>query len=464
MFETTRWVLYTHFREGVGTGGAQSVAWHNLAMLPAAYAAAYRTAFGVDVSPHPDITHFVPRRIFAHIYPQEGDPFFLSVNGPDGVNNDYFAFHFPIVPDDWKPVTLWAWQKFLGFDDANATPEKLLTGEVDSTYSRTFVNYPLDMKPKSPKSTLPLTWEAPTYGYFGFRNSYDGEQSFLVQVYGRCHSPHSYSVPNAGNFVIWGLGHTWACSMPSLRLHNQRAFANVVLLPDDETNENALGRVLYAEAGKDGSGAVTFDLGDLYAAANADRKGRPMDLYEKYGNVPIESAFKESGITGLRSFAVDYSGKSGAPCLFVVADKINGGNQKLWMWRLEDQVIDEKTQAVLEPGDLEYTTVDGNTVTLTRPDGTSMRLTFVSPDKLELKAEKRNIVYTKTYNRGKGIMSAPGIYARTDAKDAEFFVVATIQRGDPPPVKVSGKGLKSTLTVGKQRIRFNGEKIVAEEG
>jgi len=134
------------------------------------------------------------------------------------------------------------------------------------------------------------------------------------------------------------------------------------------------------------------------------------------------------------------------------------------MWRLEDQVIDEKTQAVLEPGDLEYTTVDGNTVTLTRPDGTSMRLTFVSPDKLELKAEKRNVVYTKTYNRGKGIMSAPGIYARTDAKDAEFFVVATIQRGDPPPVKVSGKGLKSTLTVGKQRIRFNGEKIVAEQG
>ena len=91
-----------------------------------------------------------------------------------------------------------------------------------------------------------------------------------------------------------------------------------------------------------------------------------------------------------------------------------------------------------------------------------MRLTFVSPAKLDLKAEKRNIVYTKTYNRGKGIMSAPGIYARTDAKDAEFFVVATIQRGNPPPVKVSNKGLKSTVTVGKQRIRFDGERIVVE--
>jgi hypothetical protein len=48
-----------------------------------------------------------------------------------------------------------------------------------------------------------------------------------------------------------------------------------------------------------------------------------------------------------------------------------------------------------------------------------MRLTFVSPSKLDLKAEKRNIVYTKTYNRGKGIMSAPGIYARTRRSKAQ---------------------------------------------
>jgi len=460
MFETTRFVMYLHCREGVGTGGAQSVAWHNLAVLPANYALAYRTAFGVDVSPYPDLTHFVPRRIFAHVYPKEDEPFSLSVNGPDDVGADYFALHFPIVPDEWKPAALWAWQRFLGFDDANAEPEKLLSAEVDSTYSRAFVNYPLDMKPRPPQGVLPLTWEAPTYGYYGLRNKFGGEDSFLVQLYGRCHPPHGYNVPNAGNFVIWGLGHPWARSMPSLRLHNQRAFSNVVLLPDDETNEDALGRVLYAKTEKDGSGAVTFDLDDLYAAAKLDRKGRPMRLYEKYGGVRIEPAFRQSGITGLRAFGVDYSGRCGAPCLFVVADKITGGSQKLWMWRLKGQEVDEKTGAVLEPSDLEYTTVEGNTVTLARPDGTSMRLTFVSPARLELKAETRNIVYSKTYNRGKGTMSAPGIYARTDAKEAEFFVVVTIQRGDPPPVKQSGKGLAATVTVGKQTVRFDGEKVV----
>jgi hypothetical protein len=185
-----------------------------------------------------------------------------------------------------------------------------------------------------------------------------------------------------------------------------------------------------------------------------------LGLYEKYGNVPVESAFKESGIQGLRSFGVDYSGKSGAPCLFVMVDKISGGNQKLWMWRLKDAVIDERTNAVLEPGDLEYTTVDGDTVTLARPDGSSMRLTFVAPENVDLKAEKRDIVYTKTYNRGKGTMSAPGIYARTTAKDGNFFVVATIQKGNPPAVKVKGKGLDATVTVGQQAIRFDGQKVI----
>lgn len=460
MFDITRWLMYTHYREGTGTGGAQPVAWHNHAVLAAAYASAYRAAFGVDVSPYPDITHFLARRVFAHIYPVQGEPIALPPNGFDDLNNDYFAVHFPVVPDEWKPAVLWAWQKYLGFDDANAAPAALLSAQVDSTLSRVFVNYPLDMKPKAPQGVLPLAWEAPTFGYYGFRNAFAGEQDCLVQVYGRCHVPHAYNVPNAGNFTIWGLGHPWARSLPSLRLYNQRAFANVVLLPDDETNEGALGRVAYAHIEPDGSGAVTFDLSDVYAGVQLDDKGRPGRLYEKYGNVRVESAFKPSGITGLRAFAVDLSGRSGSECLFVVVDKISGGHQKLWMWRLNDQVVDEKSGTVLEPSDLQYTTVEGNAVTVARPDGTSMRLLFVSPAGVQPVAEKRNIVYTKTYNRGQGVMSAPGIYARSDAREAEFFVVGTIQRGTPPPVSISGRGLEAAVSVGRQTVRFDGQKVV----
>ena len=29
---------------------------------------------------------------------------------------------------------------------------------------------------------------------------------------------------------------------------------------------------------------------------------------------------------------MDYSGKSGAPCLLVVSDRVQGGKDKVWVW------------------------------------------------------------------------------------------------------------------------------------
>jgi len=206
---------------------------------------------------------------------------------------------------------------------------------------------------------------------------------------------------------------------------------------------------------------VTFDLSDLYASAHKDDKGRPMRLYEKYARVRRDAAFKPSGIDGLRSFGVDYSGRSGAPCLFVVADRIAGGNAKVWCWRLKDEVVEPKTKTVKAPGDLAATTIDGNTVTVTKPDGATIRLTFVAPQRAEITAEKRSITYTKTYNRGEGQMPAPGIYASgANPGDGQFFVIATIKQGTPPVVKVDGSGLEAVVTVGKQTVCFDGEKIV----
>ena len=67
--------------------------------------------------------------------------------------------------------------------------------------------------------------------------------------------------------------------MPSVRLHNRPTFANVVSLPDGQINEAA--------------------------------RGRLASLYQKYGRIRRDSVFRESGISGLQSFGVDYSGPSG---------------------------------------------------------------------------------------------------------------------------------------------------------
>jgi len=187
LFELTRWVMYTHYREGFGTGAAQSDTsgmCRTMALLPAAYAAAYRRSFGFDVSPHADITHFAARRVFAHVYPRDGEPVTLSVNGPNDLSNEYFALHFPIVPRAWKPAILWAWHRHVGVDDPGDVPEKVLNGSIESAVVRALLDYPLDVRPRPPKGVLPLAWEAPDFGYFGLRNAWDGEDDFLVQIYG----------------------------------------------------------------------------------------------------------------------------------------------------------------------------------------------------------------------------------------------------------------------------------------
>jgi hypothetical protein len=459
-YELTRFVLFTHYREGMGDGGMQPSTFGSCAsvgLLPATYAAAHRRAFGVDVSPCPDITHYVPRRLMAYAFPPAGAPVAQDINGPSETDSALFACNFPIVPDAWKPAILWAWQRQAGVTGpGDAT--KLLVGPVASAVHRAFLDYPLDpasgrthIEPKPPKGILPLAWEAPDYGYYAFRNGWDGQDDFVAQIYGRTMMGHGYVLPNAGTFTLMGLGHTWIEALPGLRLHNQRSFNNVVLLPEDDTNEDALGRVAHAETRADGSGIVTFDLGDLYAAPRRDAKGGAAPLYEKYGRFRRDSAFADSAIAGVRSFAVDYSGKSGAPCLFAVADAIAGGKAKVW-------------KAVISSNDLARAKVNGNTVTIAKADGANLRLTFLSPPGAQIKPEFRSITFKMTYDRGSAQMPSPGIYVQgADPSDGRFLAIGTIQRGEPPALKAEGEGLGAKARIGGRTVGFDGTKWILGE-
>ncbi len=459
-YELTRFVMFTHYREGIGNGGMQSSTFGSCAsvgLLPATYAAAHRRAFGVDVSPGPDITHYVPRRLMAYAYPPDGPPAFQEINGAGDTDSALFACNYPIVPDAWKPAVLWAWQRHAGVA-APADAPKLLAGPVASAVHRAFLDYPLDpatgrtsVEPKPPKGVLPLAWEAPDYGYYAFRNGWEGRDDFVAQIYGRTMQGHGYILPNAGTFTLMGLGHRWIEALPGLRLHNQRSFNNVVLLPEDDTNEGANGRLLHSETRADGSGVVTFDLGDLYAAPRRDAKGGAAALYEKYGRIRRDSAFANADITGMRSFAVDYSGRSGAPCLFAVADAIAGGKAKIW-------------KAVVSSNSLASAKVDGNAVTIAKPDGATMRLTFLSPPNPRIQVEMRSITFKMTYNRGEAEMPSPGIYVQgADPNDGRFLTVCTIQRGDPPAVKIEGGGLAAKARVGARSLAFDGRKWMLGE-
>lgn len=178
-------------------------------------------------------------------------------------------------------------------------------------------------------------------------------------------------------------------------------------------------------------------------------------LYAPYGGTRHAWAFEDSGISGLRSFGVDYSGKCGAPGLFAVVDKIRGGHEKVWLWQVpEAEAAGKKPQMV-------DVAVKENSFTIRQGDAT-LHATFVAPAAVKLTAGTR----TMQIKRSAGHQAGKPMDVRFSAVFAEggddFFVVATLQRGDPPPVKIEGVGLNARARVGNRVVAFDGEKTVFE--
>ncbi len=455
IFDMGRLMMYMHCREAVGTGGFQSEVGHYSSIAtrgPARYAPAYRRMFGEDVSPYDDITRFVPRKMMAQLY-AGGKVVAQDINGTPDIDEHYFAFAMPVVPDEWKPAVLWAWNYHAGLAGADFAAKALAD---EPAYA--FLYYPLDVVPRPPQGIIPLAWEAPDFGYFAFRSGWEGRGEFIAHVFARSHHLGGWNGPNAGTFRLMGMGHVWAGG-PTDR-NRCRWEENVVMLPENpEINENAQGRLTYWKTEADGSGAVSINMDDVYATAPIDEKGKKPRLYERYGNVRRDAAFKSSGITGMRSIAFDYSGKCGAPCLVVIVDKVSGGKSKVWTWQLGGSA--GKTDKA-QSNDVDRTKVQGNTFTIDHGDAL-LRGTFIAPSPVKLAAELRRttMIGGAGSSAGKTLdRPIPGVFA--EGGD-EFFMVATVQRGEAPAVKVQGAGLGAKVTVGKRTVAFDGQRIILGE-
>ncbi len=447
----SRFMMYMFCREAVGTGGFQAELSHysNIASLPPLrYAAAHRRVRGYDVSSQDDITMLLPRKVFSHVYGFEDGPRAQEINGYPEANSAYFAHGLPIAPEKWQPALLWAWHQQLAAEKGDSLEATLLSPDPVAA----FLYYPRNMEPRQPAGILPLTWRAPDLGWYGFRNAWDGRDDFVTQVFLKAHYIGGWNAANGGAFRLRGLGHVWAVGNRSRNRH--RGEESVVVLPEaEELNLGACAKATHVLTREDGSGVISMDLNDIHAKRIGEVDGRRVRNYTRYGGMRYEEAFGDSGIRAMRSFAVDYSGKSGAPCLIAIVDRFKGGGRKVWQWQLPEG--DERAG---RKGDIEHTSIDGGIFTVRKPDGASMRGTFVT--RHELAAERR-----MTTMRGGGGSSAGKLLERpiegVFAEGGEaFFVVITIQKGDAPPVAIKGSGLDAVVRVGKQTVRFDGEKII----
>lgn len=435
--ETGYWKNYRHWRWGIGDGGfqAETGGYANIASwYPTVYAGVYKTVYGRTPSPHPDVSHLMPRRMMQMVFPKGvTKPRVQKLNSAVGVEPKWISAAWPVVPEAYKPALLWAWNYQAGVEGSGDTGRVIAGNGLEMALA--FVRYPLAMEAKHPSEVMPLTWHAETFGFMAFRNGWRGGDDMVSQVFAKASNVNGWNHPNAGTFRIMGLGHEWVVG--STDRVGFRLQEPCVLLPDDETAEGATGRVSYLKTEADGSGVVTVDLGDVYAA----RKGRMYD-----GNLlRIAENIVPSGVSGLRAMAFDYSGKSGAPLMFVIVDKIEGGGKRQWLWPLP-------------AGALEKTKVDGNTFTIDYGDAV-LKATFVVPGDIALTAATDEVAVGKIGDRHR---SFEGRLSRVRAETAggSFFVVGTVQRKDVPAVKVEGQGLDAVVKVGGREVRFDGGKVV----
>jgi hypothetical protein len=316
------------------------------------------------------------------------------------------------------------------------------------------------MKSVHPSGCFPLTYQARTKGLYLFRNRWQDADDIVFQVYANQKRSMGHGQQNAGALRLYGLGHSW------MRITGERdaihCLDSVVLLPENLTAEGGEGFVTAWNGETNGSGYVTVDMNRVYSALSAAEKQR---LEKSREDVRIKIIGKSAvrnlppreddpNIRGLRAAAADYSGKSGAPALFALVDKIEGGKKRLWLWHLPSGQ------------DLSYKVLpDGKSFQIAQGDAT-LTATFVAPASVKLHAAARMDDFVKdsmmlTGFDGYGV-NHPG-FAAEGEPGTSFFVVWTLQRGPAPEVKIEkGESLDSVVRVGERKVRFDGNRVVIE--
>ncbi|MEM8642808.1 MAG: hypothetical protein AAGG51_28920 [Cyanobacteria bacterium P01_G01_bin.54] len=304
------------------------------------------------------------------------------------------------VPHELLPGVLWVLNQQFG------QPHNPTFGiEWPSDAVSLLAAYPESPEPVEPQNPVQV-WGRVLVdgqkGFYLFRDRWQDSQDFVASLYAK-HEVFrsSWSFPEAGSFRIWGLGGRWAAAGPS---ENRRESENVVVLPGIPAEGEAQTTAFASQA--NGSGVVSLQMDNVYRTRR---------------NPPV-------GVRSLRSFAVDYSGASGAPGLFVVVDQFEANNlETVWTMHTAEAV----------------TQIDEHRFTLQSAVGTTLQGTFIAPSAVQITVEPTE--------RGHKILATG---------DNAFFVVMTVQARQAPTLEIVGTGLNSRVSVGQQQITFQEGRIV----
>lgn len=385
-------------------------------ILPFLYA--QQTVVGRSIAGHPAVAAVILPAV--HQYATGSGLVVVGRSTPTIDRTGFFPMAAGLVPTSQRPVVAWLFREFggdrsLGF--VRPHHGLYMLGNVLGT-----------TRPAAPGKEWPRYVRSMEAKYVSMRTGWDGPESVLAAVHDR-----SINILGLGTPWVSCAGshaHCWshdpgAGSLRSIfginpKLHNQAIY---------RVQES--GRLVAGhphQAGDRASFAFAFK-GSAERLAGTVRVRKKGEKHAKEFRIPEGGAFE-----GTRVFGVDYTGKSGAPAVFAVADRLTGvpGAWRVW---------------VLHAGFDLAITLEENAFTLEGENAT-LRGTVVYPSEVEL---------------GKTSIGKGGSFVTVTSTEPRMDVVMTLQRGNAPRAVLSADGLLGGVSVGGRTIRLQEHRIVFGE-
>jgi hypothetical protein len=431
-----------HEAEGYFTKGLGDFGWNqegeaytrHAIRLGIPFAYCYRNVFGLDMDGADRLGMNMALCTAATIFSDDGARMQSFNVGGGPMDVDLYSRAMGFVPERLLPAVLWAANRSQALADAGklTDPHGVIAAHDGMSKVLRFIHTPLDVAERNPDGVLSKVTVDRQKGGYVFRNRWRDGDDCVVQLFANSNMPGgTWSSSEGGTFRIDGLGQSWVVRGQSYgngasarSLKDISLYQSIVDVAEHDLYGCPQAWTTHSTPARDGSGVVTLNMDEVYQVEENKRR-------------------KDIGIRAVRSFAVDYSGASGAPCLVAVADRLTG-TQGSNTWQM---AIPRELDAA----------VAGNTFTVTAKSGETLKGTVVRPANAKIRAVDYDHVHEINYHGGHshGKFLRRAVLASGADKDQDFLVVMTLQRGDTPACEVKD----GRAHVGKQTVSFDGEKL-----
>lgn len=402
--------------EGFGVAG-ESIKQAAFASGVIPFVRADKLVRGHDLTGHPAVTQ-VMRPAVITTAPSAGMP---VVGGRSSAldRSGLFAMSIDLAPEADRPAIAWLFERFGG---------QRYLGIVRPHHGLYVLNSGLmDITPAVPSGERwPTTVNATDAGLALARTGWDADADIVTLV-------------DQGRLRILGMGArwvtlagphagTWSHLPGAARLDSRFGFAPEIARKMPKVYEPQMTVAMDSMSADPEAGTATVRF---TVKGHVKRLKNQIELTKRVEGKKVKEIVEipEGGeFAGQRVVGVDYSGRSGAPAVIVVADTLEGAGQapRHWTLNLGARTQDDKFA------------VDGNTFAVTI-EGVTFRGTVFGGDDLKLAATS-NPPYANLLTATTG--------------QSSVLVVMTVSQGDPPQVAAKGDGVGRTVTVGGASYRL----------